>query len=82
MIELTDYQIQAMDGAISLPRAVNPKTRATYVLLPLEEYLRLAGEAYDDTPWTREELHAQAWEAGRSIGWEEMDEYDDLPSPS
>ena len=82
MIELTEYQIQAMDVAHSPPRVVNPRTRATYVLLPLEEYQRLSGEPYDDTPWTREELHAQAWEAGRSIGWEEMDEYDDLPSPS
>lgn len=82
MIELTDYQIKAMDGGPNPSRALNPRTRETYVLLPLEEYQRLAGEAYDDTSWTREELHAQAWEAGRSIGWEDMDEYDDLPSPS
>ena len=82
MIELTDNQIQAMDGSQTPPRALNPRTQKTYVLLPLEEYQRLASEAYDDSPWTREEMHAQAWEAGRSIGWEEMDEYDDLPSPS
>ena len=82
MIELTDFQIQAINEGQTPPLAVNPKTRETYVLLPLEEYQRLAGEAYDDAPWTREELHAQAWEAGRSIGWEEMDEYDDLSSPS
>ena len=33
---------------------------------------------YDDSPWTEEELHALAWEAGLSIGWEAMDEYDDF----
>lgn len=82
MIELTEKQIQAMGEANTPPRVMIPRTHATYVLLPLEEYQRLSGEPYDDSPWTREELHVQAWEAGRSIGWEEMDEYDDLPSPS
>jgi hypothetical protein len=33
---------------------------------------------YDDSPWTKVELHALAWEAGQEAGWEEMDEYDDL----
>jgi hypothetical protein len=33
---------------------------------------------YDDSPWTEEELLAAAWEAGKSIGWEDMDEYDEI----
>ena len=33
---------------------------------------------YDDSPWTREELEALAWETGKHAGWDEMDEYDDL----
>ena len=33
-------------------------------------------EEYDDSPWTREELQALAWEAGKHAGWEDMDEYD------
>ncbi len=37
---------------------------------------RPPAEDYEDAGWTRRELHAQAWEAGRSIGWEDMDEYD------
>lgn len=79
MIELTEHQIEAMAGPGGEPaRAVNPHTHETYVLLPLDEYRRLAGQ-YDDGGWTREELHAQAWDAGRSIGWDGMDEYDDLP---
>lgn len=36
-------------------------------------------EDYDDSGWTRDELHAPMWEAGKSIGWEDMDEYDDPP---
>lgn len=31
---------------------------------------------YDDSAWTREELQALAWEAGKQAGWEDMDEYD------
>lgn len=34
---------------------------------------------YDDSPWTRDELIALAWAAGKAAGWDEMNEYDDLP---
>jgi len=57
---------------------VNPRTKETFVLLRVDEYERLA-EEYDDSPWTREELEALAWEAGKQIGWEDFDEYDDAP---
>ena len=80
MIELTDEQIQSPTGtADSPPRAVNPRTKETFVLLRIEEYERLRAEEYDDSPWTREELETLAWEAGKGIGWEEMDEYDRIP---
>lgn len=80
MIELTDSQIEALDGtAAGPPQAVNPHTHETYILVPLDEYRRLTGMAYDADGWSRDELHAQAWEAGRSLGWEGMDEYDALP---
>ena len=36
-------------------------------------------EEYDDSPWTIEELHALAWESGKHAGWEDMDDYDDVP---
>ena len=36
----------------------------------------LAEDPYDGSPWTPEEADALALEAGRSLGWEEMDEYD------
>lgn len=80
MIELTDQQIQAMETpADAPPRVVNPRTKEMFVLLRVDEYERLTKDDYDDSPWTREELEALAWEAGKSIGWEDVHEYDDLP---
>jgi hypothetical protein len=80
MIELTDQQIEALKSAELIPpRVVNPKTSETFVLIEIDEYDRLQQEPYDDSPWTREELSAAAWEAGRELGWEDMDEYDDAP---
>jgi len=42
----------------------------------------LQDEEYDDSPWTSEELLALAWATGKHAGWEEMDEYDDMPEKS
>ncbi|HZW34675.1 MAG TPA: hypothetical protein VFF52_28375 [Isosphaeraceae bacterium] len=80
MIELTEQQLQALeDSETSSLRLVNPRTGETFVLLRLDEYERLEHDEYDDSPWTREELHALAWEAGKHAGWEDLDEYDDFP---
>ena len=80
MIELTEQQLQALEECASVPpRVVNPRTQKTFVLLRADEYKRLKEDEYDDSPWTREELQALAWEAGKQAGWEDMDEYDDLP---
>jgi hypothetical protein len=77
MIELTDQQAQALEKPeVSPPRMVNPRTKEAFVLLRVDEYERLI-EDYDDSPWTREELQALAWNAGKHIGWEDMDEYDE-----
>lgn len=63
MIELTDQQAQALEGSgPAPPRVTNPRTRETFVLLRAEEYERLKADDYDDSPWTREELQALAWE--------------------
>jgi hypothetical protein len=50
-------------------------------LLPVDEYQRLKEEEYDGSPWTSEERHALAWEAGKHAGWPEMDEYDEPEQP-
>ena len=77
MIELTEQQLKALEATgATPPRFVNPHTNETFVLLRADEYERLTDEAYDDSPWTREELEALAWEAGERDGW---DEYDDVP---
>ena len=77
MIELTEQQALALENAEAIPpRVVNPRTRVTFVLLPLAEYERLKEAEYDDSPWTREELEALAWERVKHEDW---DEYDDLP---
>src|SRR3954452_18426953 len=66
MIELTEQQMQALDNTESTPpRIVNPRTKETFVLLRVDEYKRLKDNEYDDSPWTREELQALAWEAGK-----------------
>jgi hypothetical protein len=58
---------------------VNLRTKETFVLLRVDEYERLKGAQYDDSPWTREELQGLAWEAAERTGWEE---YDGAPEKS
>jgi len=77
MIELTEQQMQALENPeCTPPRIVHPRSRETFVLLRVDEYERLREDQYDDSPWTREELQALAWERVRHEDW---DEYDDLP---
>lgn len=76
MIELTEEQVEALGMSdAGPPRVVNPRTNEIFVLLRFDEYERLI-EEYDDSPWTREELQALAWERVKHEDW---DEYDDLP---
>ena len=76
MIEFTEPQMQALEHPEdNPPRIVNPRTKETFVLLRVDEYERLK-EEYDDSPWTREEQQALAWERVKHEDW---DEYDDLP---
>ena len=78
---MTDQQIDAIQDLAEVfpPRLLNPRTNETFVLVPLAEYQRLKHGEYDDSPWTREELQVLAWQAGAPAGWNEMDEYDELP---
>ena len=77
MIELAEQQAQALEHSDSTPLlVVNPRTKETFVLLRVDEYERLKQDEYDDSPWTREELQALAWERVKHEDW---DEYDDLP---
>ena len=72
MIELTEKQVQALEHADAAPpRVINPSTKETFVLLRVDEYERLKDVEYDDSPWTREELEALAWER---VKLEDLDE--------
>jgi hypothetical protein len=83
MIELTDEQLHALEGRNATPpRLVNPRTREAFVLLRVEEYERLKADSYDDSPWTRDELQAAAWETARRAGWDDTGEYDDAGEKS
>ena len=69
MIELTEQLLQALENPADRPlRLVDPRTKETYVLLCADEYERLKEEDYDDSPWTREEREALAWQTGKGIG--------------
>jgi hypothetical protein len=71
MIELTDEQVRALAGsADGPPRLVNPRTREAFVLVRVDEYRRLTEDAYDDSPWTRDELQALASDTADRAGWE------------
>ena len=78
MIELTEQQLIALqEVGQNTYRVMNPQTKETYILLPVCEYERLKEDEYDDTPWTKDELQALAWEAGKNAGWQGLDDYDD-----
>ena len=80
MIELTEQQMQALENPGAMPpRIVNPRTKETFVLLRLEEYERRMDEEYDDSPWTREELQALAWERVKHEDWDEYDNLSEKP---
>jgi hypothetical protein len=80
MIELTEKQVEEVERAdASPPQIVNPRTRETFVLLRTEEYRRLKEEAYDDSPWTRDELQTIAWERVQHEDWSENDYLPEKP---
>ncbi len=74
MIELTEEQLLALEKlGGDPPQFLNPRTNETFVMLSLSDYERLMGEDYEDSPWTREELQAVAWEVVRDEDWEEFE---------
>ena len=77
MIELTEKQMQALERPeVIPPRIMHPLSKEMFVLLRVDEYERLKQGEYDDSPWTREELQALAWERVKHENW---DEYEDPP---
>lgn len=80
MIELTEQQVAELERPqVAPPRVVNPRTNETFVLLRADEYERLKRHEYDDSPWTRAELEAAAWQAGERCEWEEYEDAAEKP---
>lgn len=78
MIQLIPQQVAAVAASGEMaPTLIGPATQTAYVLVRKEIYEQLTSDEYDDSPWTSEERHALAWEAGKHAGWDEMDEYDE-----
>ncbi|MBI1915812.1 MAG: hypothetical protein HYS12_13925 [Planctomycetes bacterium] len=77
MIELTEEQRQELESA-ELPRARDPRTNETYVLVRADLYERLQTLLYDDSPWSDQEMDLLAAEDADSLGWEGMEPYQDL----
>ena len=81
-IELTEAQMQALSQPHpNPPQLVNPHTHEAFVLLRVDQYKKLTEELYDDSPWTREELHAVAQQTAERTGWDcDDDEAPETPS--
>jgi hypothetical protein len=77
MLELTEPLRQAVAQQQSPLEVFDPTTNTRYVLIKAEIFERLQSLAYDDSPWTDEEQALLAAESGQTIGWDEMEEYDD-----
>lgn len=83
MIELTEQQVQALEGNGTGPvEVVSPRTGQRFVLLRALDYAKLVddGYDYDDGDWSQEERDALAFEARRLMGWDE-DEYPEYNPP-
>lgn len=71
MIELTEEQLQALSKPHSSPpQLLNPRSNEAFVLLRIDEYKQLTAAAYDDSPWTRDELAAASWKTAERSGWD------------
>jgi hypothetical protein len=78
MIEMNEQLREAVHASPNEPvRLVDPTTNEAFVLVRAAEYERMKQPTYDESDWTDAERAALAAEAGRAIGWDEMDDYDD-----
>ena len=75
---MTTMKTELADGVSFAPTSEQRELRALTREFAENEIRPKAAE-YDDSRWSREELHALAWEAGKAAGWEDMGDYDDAP---
>jgi hypothetical protein len=79
MIELTQEQHAAIEGSQEPVRAVDPTTRAEYVLVRADLYDRLKTALSEDEGWVRN-AYPEAMELFAREGWDDprMSVYDRL----
>lgn len=65
MIQLTQEQRQELSAPE--PVAIDPESQEVYVLIRKDVYDRIKRLAYDDSPWTDEEMDLLAEEAGEML---------------
>jgi hypothetical protein len=65
MIELTHEQRQELSAPE--PVVIDPESREIYVLVRKDVFERIKQLAYDDSPWTDEEMDLLAEEAGELL---------------
>lgn len=77
-IELTAEQQQALDAENGPPQVIDPRTRATYVLLRREVYERL--QALLDADFGAEDAFRAQIESAAAAGWDDpaLDVYNAL----
>lgn len=76
MVELTAIQKQAIREHPGQPvRVVDPESKEAFVLIREELFESLRQAAYDDSPWTDEEMDLLAGEDVDRLGWEGMEVY-------
>ena len=76
MIELNEAQQAAVTHQAEPVEVIDPRTQVHYVLVRAEFFHHLEKLAYDDSPWMESESALLASEAGQTLGWDGMDEYD------
>lgn len=86
MIELTLEQRQALASQSGTPpRAIDPDTHTTYVLIPEAEFARLAALLQEEPSEFMRGMYPHVMEVFGRAGWDDpaMDIYNDLdPRPS
>lgn len=78
MLELTAEQMRAIRDHPGQPvRMVDPESNRAFVLLSEELFEKLREGAYDDGPWSDEEMALLMQEDADRLGWEGMEAYQD-----
>ena len=72
MLELSEPLQTAVEQQTEPVEVIDPRTKVRYVLVRADVFEHLQDVAYDDSPWTKEEMALLAVESGHELdetGW-------------